>query len=184
MSADPKQPKTFADVHDVDHEWTCMPFGTREAITMLAKLADVVLGGGARNLDALLDIDVKQLREDAAAGGAKAAGLLTAFGGIPARLLAHDGGQFVADLMAGCTRSYKDLAGKRHAIDLSNPQLFDSIGRGNLGEVVSALWWVLEVNYAPLFGGVLSSFAALLNAGTEKPSDGDQPIPTSEPETS
>jgi hypothetical protein len=181
MLADPTQRKTLTDARGVDHEWTCMPFGSLDSITMLAKLADVVLGGGARNLDQLLDIDVKQLREDAAAGGAKAAGLLTAFSGIPARLLAHGGGALVADIMAGCTRSYKDLAGKRHVLDLSDPKLFDSIGRGNLGEVVSALWWVLEVNYGPLFGGVLSSFGALLTAGTAKPSDGEEDAPTNLP---
>lgn len=188
MTADPTQLKTFPDAHGVSHEWTCMPFGTRAAITMLAKVADVVLGGGAQNLDQLLEIDFEKIQKDAKekaaeGGGAFIGSLLTALGPIPARLLQHDGGELVADLMAGCTRSYKDLAGKRHVLDLSKPELFDSIGRGNLGEVAAALRWVLGVNYGPLFGGVIKDFAALLTAGTPKPSDGEEPIPTDEPAT-
>jgi hypothetical protein len=188
MLADPTQRKTFTDARGVSHEWTCTPFATRHAITMLTKLADVMLGGGAQNLDQLLEVDVEKIQKDAKekaaqGGGAFIGSLLTALGPIPARLLKHDGGEFVAELMAGCTRSYKDLAGKRHVLDLSKPELFDSIGRGNLGEVVAALRWVLEVNYGPLFGGVMSGFAGLLTAGTEKQSDGEEPTPTTIPAT-
>lgn len=158
---------TLVDRWGEEHEWTCEPFGTRRAVDMLSRVVQIVLGGDSRNLDQILDQDVPALRETFAAGGV--GGLLGGLSGAPARLLEAGGGAFVHELLRDCRRSGRDVRGNLTNTKLADAMVFDAVGRGNLGEILRAVWWVLGVNYGPLFEAGLTGLSALSASGAITP---------------
>lgn len=167
MSRETAERTTLVDRWGEEHEWSCEPFGTRRAVDMLSRVAQIVIGGDGRNLDQLLDQDLGQLQTTFAAGGI--GGLLSSLTGVPARLLAAGGGKFLHELLRDCRRSSTDNRGVRTHIKLADPVIFDNIGRGNIGEILRAVWWVLGVNYGPLFEGGITALSALSASGASKP---------------
>ena len=155
-----KQRRVIADAWGVDHEWVCTPFGTLAAVSHLARLMDIVLGGDAgRNLDSILDGDVSRLRDVVQSGG-----ILGLLGGVPRRLLDAGGGEVLVDLLSECRRDAGN--GKYVPMDRS---AIDTVGRGNLPEILAAARWVVEVNYGPLWRAAIAGLQGVLSDGAATP---------------
>ncbi len=167
MTRDTAERTILVDRWGDEHEWSCEPFGTRRAVDMLSKVAQIVLGGDSRNLDQLVDQDVPALRKKFAAGGVGA--LFGALGGAPERLIKAGGGNFLHKLLRDCRRSGRDARGNPTNTKMADAIIFDSVGRGNLREILQAVWWVLGINYGPLFEAGLTGLSELSTSGENSP---------------
>lgn len=163
MTRETAERKTLTDRWKVEHEWICEPWASRKAVTMLARVAQIVLGGEAGNLDTLMDDTLPKLRAAISGGG------MSGLGGLAARLLGAGGGDFIHELLKGCVRTGRDNLGAVTYTKLADATIFDNIGRGNLKEITEAAWWVLEVNYAPLFLDDTETSADASESGSNPP---------------
>lgn len=156
----PRQNNVQTKIIDSDsgdrHEYTCVPFGASESIDLAPTImmaAGDIFGkiAGDSPLEGIEDSEVTT--EDLAAG----------LSALAEHLQKAGGSQFLKQLLKFTTRKNED--GKEE----SCVTRFDEIYQANFGELMQAIWFVLDVNFGPtlrarFISGVTSLQGALKTA--------------------
>lgn len=151
---------TIRDDYGVEHGYFTIQHGGVDALNLLRDLIRIAgppaayLLAGLAQAGVLQRLDLEALRNDAIFGlpeniNLEKLDLGLSFSALTSAIMEHGTPEFFHRILSKTTRQADPADGTNYR-KLDDFHNFDSAYQGNLGELFSALWWVLQVNFAPL----------------------------------